>query len=92
MAKAEVDVFRRTANNNTRTLWQGSVGSVGVKGCGEFYIVILSIPGISCMLSRKGSMRNYKSEIEGISNGIQEVGLIHSSEEASNDCGAKGLA
>jgi len=28
--KAEVDVLLMTANNNTRTFWQGSVGSVGV--------------------------------------------------------------
>jgi len=39
-----------------------------------------------------GSMRNCMSKIRGFSKGIQEVGLIHSSAEASNDCGAKGLA
>ena len=38
------------------------------------------------------SMGSWRSKILGNSDGIQEVGLIHSSEEASNDCGAKGLA
>jgi hypothetical protein len=43
----EVDVFILTANNNAWTLWQGNAGSTGIEEHGEFYIVILSIPGRS---------------------------------------------
>ena len=41
---------------------------------------------------QQASMRNCMRNSRGVSDGIQEVGLIHSSVEASNDCGAKGLA
>jgi hypothetical protein len=49
----EVDAICSAANNNTRTIWQGSVGSVGVLRHGEFYIVILRIPERSCMFFGK---------------------------------------
>jgi hypothetical protein len=68
------------------------VGSAGVEEYGEFYIVILGIPGRSCMFFLSESMGNRRSKILDAPDDIQEVGLTHSSIEASNDCGAKGLA
>jgi len=37
----------QTANNNAQTTWQECAGSIGVGEHGEFYIVILGIPGRS---------------------------------------------
>ena len=46
----EVGALEKAANNNAQTIWQGCVGSIGVGEHGEFYMVILSIPGRSYRL------------------------------------------
>lgn len=43
----EADVFESTAGNNTQTIWQGSVGSIGGVERGEFDIDIFKVPGRS---------------------------------------------
>ncbi len=41
------------ASNNIYSIWQEYMVSVGVKGYGEFYIDILSVPGRSYELSKE---------------------------------------
>lgn len=72
------------------------MGSVGVYGCGEHNNNILMIPGISCKFPKgynKLVVRQLKRcKSQGRLKDLQEVGLIRSSKEASNDRGAKELA